>query len=334
VSCYSIINYELTIFTYNVSIITLCIYVTLKVMNNFIGFQTDGNIEYVCCDVVRSWTWKCAILQTQGHSEYCNCITIKHFKYNNIINTAMNVVGSKNIQKYTKQVTKCMHYITILACSLCYNHWSIATGNCRADTRISLKCCCEWHEGWLHSFLTSAVDGSQQSASAVDRGQQSASAVDRGQQSDSAVDRGQQSASAIDRGQQSASAVDSGQQSASVIDRGQQSASTVDRGQQSGSAVDRCQQSASAVDRGQQSASHPGHFTSRDDPWELLVRGVCRPGSLPENFREEKNLLPQPEIKLQFHGCTASGNVITLIGPARGQQKHKLYEQQVSAHGM
>ena len=129
-----------------------------------------------------------------------------------------------------------MHYITTLACSLCYNYWSIATGNCRADTRISLKCCCEWREGWLHSFLTSAVD------------------------------------------------------------------------------------------RGQQSASHPGHFTSRDDPWELLVRGICRPGSLPENFREKKNLLPQPEIKLQFHGCTASGNVITLIGPARGQQKHKLYE--------
>ena len=179
-----------------------------------------------------------------------------------------------------------MHYITTLACSLCYNYWSIATGNCRADTRISLKCCCEWREGWLHSFLTSAVD------------------------------RGQQSASAVDRGQQSASAIDSGQQSASAIDRGQQSASAVDRGQQS----------ASAVDRGQQSASHPGHFTSRDDPWELLVRGICRPGSLPENFREKKNLLPQPEIKLQFHGCTASGNVITLIGPARGQQKHKLYE--------
>jgi len=209
-----------------------------------------------------------------------------------------------------------MHYITTLACSLCYNYWSIATGNCRADTRISLKCCCEWREGWLHSFLTSAVDRGQQSASAVGRGQQSASAVDRGQQSASAVDRGQQSASAVDRGQQSASAIDSGQQSASAIDRGQQSASAVDRGQQS----------ASAVDRGQQSASHPGHFTSRDDPWELLVRGICRPGSLPENFREKKNLLPQPEIKLQFHGCTASGNVITLIGPARGQQKHKLYE--------
>jgi hypothetical protein len=66
---------------------------------------------------------------------------------------------------------------------------------------------------------------------------------------------------------------------------------------------------------------------------ELLVREICRPGSQPENFEEEKNLLPQPGIKLQFRGCTASGSVITLFGPARRQQKHKLYKQQVSISG-
>jgi len=87
--------------------------------------------------------------------------------------------------------------------------------NCRADTRISLKCCFECHEGWLYSFLTSVFD------------------------------------------------------------------------------------------RGQQSASHPGHFTSGDDPWELLVRGMCRPGSQPGNFEEETNVLSQPGIKLEFCGCTA-----------------------------
>lgn len=138
-------------------------------------------------------------------------------------------------KKTYKQVTNCVHYITILACSLCYSYYSTATRNCRADTRISLKCRSECHEGWLHSFLTSVVD------------------------------------------------------------------------------------------RGQRSGSHPGHFTSGDDAWELLVRGMCRPGS--------QALLPQPGIKLQFCGCTASGSVITLIGPARGEQKHKLYKQQVSIFG-
>jgi hypothetical protein len=49
-------------FTYDVSIITLCINVTLKIMNNFIGFQTDGNIENVRCDVVRRWSWERTIL--------------------------------------------------------------------------------------------------------------------------------------------------------------------------------------------------------------------------------------------------------------------------------
>jgi len=66
---------------------------------------------------------------------------------------------------------------------------------------------------------------------------------------------------------------------------------------------------------------------------ELLVRGMCRPGSQPGNFEEEKNVLPQPGIKLQSCGCTASGSVITLIGPAGEQQKHKLYKQQVSISG-
>jgi len=82
------------------------------------------------------------------------------------------------------------------------------------------------------------------------------------------------------------------------------------------------------VERGQQSSSHPDHFTSGDISWELLVRGgMCRPGSQPGNFGEEKNVLPQPGIKLQSCGCIASGSGITLIGPAREQQKHNLYKQ-------
>ena len=44
--------------------------------------------------------------------------TQQHYKYVNIINTAI----ARIYKKYTKQVTKYMHYITILTCSLCYNY--------------------------------------------------------------------------------------------------------------------------------------------------------------------------------------------------------------------
>jgi hypothetical protein len=64
-------------------------------------------------------------VQSYKHKDILNIAisyTLQHYKYFNIINTAMNVLGSKNILKYKKQVTKFMHYITIPACSLCYNY--------------------------------------------------------------------------------------------------------------------------------------------------------------------------------------------------------------------